>query len=201
MDEARATCALDLSGRAHFVWEVPLPKGAKIGTWDVELAPVFFEAFARGRAVQPARGPRARGDPAPHRGDLLQGPGARAARGGARSSRGWPASRRPRAPWGTEHGVRREIGPARALCRTMPRHERPSQQAQRRPAARRCSTSSSPSPTAAACRRWSWWTTPGASWPAWECRARSWASRGPPETWPGGAPRPPTSTPRPAVAT
>ena len=48
MDEARATCALDLSGRPHFVWEVPLPAGAKIGTWDVELAPVFFEAFARG---------------------------------------------------------------------------------------------------------------------------------------------------------
>jgi imidazoleglycerol-phosphate dehydratase len=48
MDEARVTCTLDLSGRAHFVWEVPLPKGAKLGTWDVELAPVFFEAFARG---------------------------------------------------------------------------------------------------------------------------------------------------------
>lgn len=48
MDEARATCAIDLSGRAHFVWEVPLPAGAKLGTWDVELAPVFFEAFARG---------------------------------------------------------------------------------------------------------------------------------------------------------
>jgi imidazoleglycerol-phosphate dehydratase len=48
MDEARASCALDLSGRAHFVWEVPLPAGAKLGTWDVELAPVFFEAFARG---------------------------------------------------------------------------------------------------------------------------------------------------------
>jgi imidazoleglycerol-phosphate dehydratase len=48
MDEARAACAIDLSGRAHFVWEVPLPRGAKIGTWDVELAPVFFEAFARG---------------------------------------------------------------------------------------------------------------------------------------------------------
>lgn len=48
MDEARATCALDLSGRAHFVWEVPLPAGAKLGTWDVELAPVFFDAFARG---------------------------------------------------------------------------------------------------------------------------------------------------------
>ncbi len=48
MDEARVTCALDLSGRPHFVWEVPLPAGAKIGAWDVELAPVFFEAFARG---------------------------------------------------------------------------------------------------------------------------------------------------------
>jgi imidazoleglycerol-phosphate dehydratase len=48
MDEARATCALDLSGRAHFVWQVPLPPGAKIGSWDVELAPVFFDAFARG---------------------------------------------------------------------------------------------------------------------------------------------------------
>jgi imidazoleglycerol-phosphate dehydratase len=48
MDEARATCALDLSGRTHFVWEVPLPPGAKLGTWDAELAPVFFEGFARG---------------------------------------------------------------------------------------------------------------------------------------------------------
>jgi imidazoleglycerol-phosphate dehydratase len=48
MDEARATCAIDLSGRAHFVWEVPLPAGAKLGTWDVELTPVFFEAFSRG---------------------------------------------------------------------------------------------------------------------------------------------------------
>jgi imidazoleglycerol-phosphate dehydratase len=48
MDEARVTCALDLSGRVHFAWEVPLPHGAKLGTWDVELAPVFFDAFARG---------------------------------------------------------------------------------------------------------------------------------------------------------
>lgn len=50
MDEARATCTLDLSGRPHFVWEVDLPRGAKLGTWDVELAPVFFDAFARGAA-------------------------------------------------------------------------------------------------------------------------------------------------------
>jgi imidazoleglycerol-phosphate dehydratase len=49
MDEARATCTLDLSGRQYFVWEVPLPK-AKIGEFDTELAEVFFEAFARGAA-------------------------------------------------------------------------------------------------------------------------------------------------------
>lgn len=46
MDEALVTVALDLSGRPFFVWRVPLPK-AKLGTWDVELAPIFFEAFAR----------------------------------------------------------------------------------------------------------------------------------------------------------
>ena len=46
MDEALVTAAIDLSGRPFFVWRVPLPK-AKLGTWDVELAPVFFEAFAR----------------------------------------------------------------------------------------------------------------------------------------------------------
>lgn len=49
MDEARVTCTLDLSGRTYFVWEVPMPK-AKIGTWDTELAEVFFEGFARGAA-------------------------------------------------------------------------------------------------------------------------------------------------------
>lgn len=47
MDEARVACTLDLSGRPFFVWEVALPK-AKLGTFDVELAEVFFEGFARG---------------------------------------------------------------------------------------------------------------------------------------------------------
>jgi len=47
MDEALVTAAIDLSGRPFFVWKVPLPK-AKIGDFDVELAEVFFEAFARG---------------------------------------------------------------------------------------------------------------------------------------------------------
>lgn len=46
MDEALVTVALDLSGRPYFVWRVPLPK-AKLGEFDVELAEVFFEAFAR----------------------------------------------------------------------------------------------------------------------------------------------------------
>ncbi|HEX9619005.1 MAG TPA: imidazoleglycerol-phosphate dehydratase HisB [Polyangiaceae bacterium] len=46
MDEARASVALDLSGRPFFVWNVPIPK-AKLGSWDAELAEVFFEAFAR----------------------------------------------------------------------------------------------------------------------------------------------------------
>lgn len=46
MDEALVTAAIDLSGRPFFVWRVELPK-AKLGNWDVELAEVFFEAFAR----------------------------------------------------------------------------------------------------------------------------------------------------------
>src|SRR4051794_6515176 len=46
MDEALAQCAIDLSGRAFFVGKIPLPK-TKLGTWDVELTPVFFEGFAR----------------------------------------------------------------------------------------------------------------------------------------------------------
>lgn len=50
MDEALVTAALDLSGRPFFVWRVPLPK-AKIGEFDVELAEVFFEAFARSAQV------------------------------------------------------------------------------------------------------------------------------------------------------
>ncbi len=47
MDEARASASLDLCGRTFFVWDVALPK-AKLGTFDTELAEVFFEGFARG---------------------------------------------------------------------------------------------------------------------------------------------------------
>lgn len=50
MDEARASVVLDLSGRAYFVWQVPLPK-AKIGDFDSELAEIFFEAVARSARI------------------------------------------------------------------------------------------------------------------------------------------------------
>ncbi len=47
MDEACMTCALDLSGRPFFVFEVPMPK-SRLGDFDTELCEVFFEGFARG---------------------------------------------------------------------------------------------------------------------------------------------------------
>jgi imidazoleglycerol-phosphate dehydratase len=46
MDEALVRVAMDLSGRPFFVWRLELPK-AKLGTFDSELAEVFFEGFAR----------------------------------------------------------------------------------------------------------------------------------------------------------
>jgi imidazoleglycerol-phosphate dehydratase len=45
MDEARASCALDVSGRAFLVWEAELPTGS-IGNFDHELAEEFFRAVA-----------------------------------------------------------------------------------------------------------------------------------------------------------
>ena len=45
MDEARATAAIDVSGRSFLAWEVALPPGA-IGNFDHELAEEFFRALA-----------------------------------------------------------------------------------------------------------------------------------------------------------
>ena len=45
MDEARAACALDISGRGLCVFEAALPPGA-IGNFDHELAEEFFRALA-----------------------------------------------------------------------------------------------------------------------------------------------------------
>jgi imidazoleglycerol-phosphate dehydratase len=45
MDEARASCAIDISGRGLLVFSAPLPPGA-IGNFDHELAEEFFRALA-----------------------------------------------------------------------------------------------------------------------------------------------------------
>ena len=45
MDEARAACAVDLSGRGLLVFEAELPPGA-IGNFDHELAEEFLRALA-----------------------------------------------------------------------------------------------------------------------------------------------------------
>ena len=45
LNEALAQCVVDISGRAYFVFNVELPK-AKLGEFDVELVPEFFQAFA-----------------------------------------------------------------------------------------------------------------------------------------------------------
>jgi imidazoleglycerol-phosphate dehydratase len=45
MDEARASCALDISGRGLLVFEAELPPGA-IGNFDHELAEEFLRAVA-----------------------------------------------------------------------------------------------------------------------------------------------------------
>jgi imidazoleglycerol-phosphate dehydratase len=45
MDEARAACAIDVSGRGLLAFEAPLPPGA-IGNFDHELAEEFFRSLA-----------------------------------------------------------------------------------------------------------------------------------------------------------
>jgi imidazoleglycerol-phosphate dehydratase/histidinol-phosphatase len=45
MDEAEAQVALDLSGRAYFVWEGQLPR-ANVGALPSELVPHFFRSLS-----------------------------------------------------------------------------------------------------------------------------------------------------------
>ena len=45
LNEALAQCVVDISGRGYFVFNAKLPK-SKIGEFDVELVPEFFQAFA-----------------------------------------------------------------------------------------------------------------------------------------------------------
>jgi imidazoleglycerol-phosphate dehydratase len=45
LNEALAQTVIDISGRGYFVFNAKLPK-SKIGEFDVELVPEFFQAFA-----------------------------------------------------------------------------------------------------------------------------------------------------------
>ena len=45
MDETLVTCAVDLGGRAYWVWDAPMPT-EKIGTFDTELVADFWQAVA-----------------------------------------------------------------------------------------------------------------------------------------------------------
>ncbi|HWT94389.1 MAG TPA: imidazoleglycerol-phosphate dehydratase HisB [Solirubrobacteraceae bacterium] len=48
MDEARASCAIDVSGRPFLVWDDGglLPRGGSVATFDVDLAEEFFRAVS-----------------------------------------------------------------------------------------------------------------------------------------------------------
>ncbi len=50
LNEALAQCIIDISGRAFFVFNVDLPK-AKLGEFDVELVPEFFQAFSANSGI------------------------------------------------------------------------------------------------------------------------------------------------------
>ena len=53
MDEARAACAIDVSGRGLCAFEASLPPGA-IGNFDHELTEEFFRALASQRQADAA---------------------------------------------------------------------------------------------------------------------------------------------------
>jgi imidazoleglycerol-phosphate dehydratase len=50
LNEALAQCIIDISGRAFFIFNVELPK-AKLGEFDVELVPEFFQAFSANSGI------------------------------------------------------------------------------------------------------------------------------------------------------
>ena len=50
LNEALAQRIIDISGRAFFVFNVELPK-AKLGEFDVELVPEFFQAFSANSGI------------------------------------------------------------------------------------------------------------------------------------------------------
>ena len=50
LNEALAQTVIDISGRGYFVFNATLPK-SKIGEFDVELVPEFFQAFATNAGI------------------------------------------------------------------------------------------------------------------------------------------------------
>ena len=50
LNEALAHCVIDISGRAYFVFHLDLPK-SKLGDFDVELVPEFFQAFSANSGI------------------------------------------------------------------------------------------------------------------------------------------------------
>ncbi|CCQ92152.1 Imidazoleglycerol-phosphate dehydratase [Nitrospina gracilis 3/211] len=50
LNEALAECVVDISGRSFFVFNIDLPK-TKLGQFDVELVPEFFQAFSANSGV------------------------------------------------------------------------------------------------------------------------------------------------------
>ena len=81
MDEARAACAIDISGRPVLPLRAPtLPPGAT-GGFDHELAEEFFRAVAQQRAADAAPDRRGGHERPPHDRGRVQGLRPRAARG------------------------------------------------------------------------------------------------------------------------
>ncbi len=50
LNEALAHCVVDIAGRSYFVFNLELPK-TKIGQFDVELVPEFFQAFSANSGI------------------------------------------------------------------------------------------------------------------------------------------------------
>lgn len=50
MDEALILAAVDISGRSHLEFDLPLPS-SRVGSFDTELVEEFFEAFVRNAGI------------------------------------------------------------------------------------------------------------------------------------------------------
>ena len=81
MDETLVTTAIDLGGRAYWVWNVAMP-APKIGTFDSELVADFWQAVCTQGRMNLHVNPALRPEHPPHQRGGLQGGGPRPARRG-----------------------------------------------------------------------------------------------------------------------